>query len=77
MLHNDYYDYKDLREAAISPAATQDDINALGRWFEHNGQDFWNGEHYDADNGYRLFPVYKEVGEPGDDVWEISGYEFR
>lgn len=41
--------------------------------FEQYGDQFWNGEYYDAD-GLRLFPVYVEVDE---DQFEITGYEVR
>ena len=73
MLPYNYYDYKDLRAAAVKPGATQEDINALGEWFHLNGSDFWNGESYDADNGLRLYPVYQPID---DDDSEIIGYEF-
>ena len=72
------YSYQELREAALSPAATQENINALGEWFErygHENPDFWNGEYWDADDGMRLFPVYTDPDEYGDS--DIIGYEFR
>lgn len=68
-----YYDYQELRVAAIAPNANQDDINALGEWFSTYGTDSWNGEFYDCDDGIRLFPIYHEV----DDDFELIGYEIR
>lgn len=68
-----YYAYEELRAKATSPEATQDDINALGEWFDAHGSIYWNGEYYDAD-GLRLFPINEEVAE---DEREVVGYEFR
>ena len=67
-----YYDYKDLK-AAVDANPSQENINALGEWFSNWGNDFWNGEYYDADD-LRIFPVYKEVEE---DEFELIGYEAR
>lgn len=66
------YGYEDLRKAANS--GRQEDIDALGSWFERYGNEFWNGEFYDAD-GMRLFPVYKWNDET--DQGELIGYEAR
>lgn len=68
-----YYAYEELKAKAISPVAKQEDINALGEWFEAHGSMYWNGEYYDAD-GLRLFPIHEEVAE---DEFEVIGYEFR
>lgn len=71
------YDYSELREKAIH--GTQADVDALGEWFELYGNRYWNGECYDADDGYRLFKKlechYDEDGEL--DFCETAGYEFR
>lgn len=72
------YSYQELRAAALSPDATQDDLNALGEWFEmygHSAPDAWNGEYWDVDDGNRLFPIYSEPTEDGD--FDIIGYELR
>lgn len=61
-------EYEELRSAAIADDATQEDINALGAWFESNGSTYWNGEYYDADDGIRLYPI---------DCGETIGYEIR
>lgn len=66
------YDYAELKEKAIN--GKQEDINNLGEWFEQYGDRYWNGEYYNADDGMRLFPVYKEIDE---DEWELIRYEFR
>lgn len=67
-----YYEYEELRKKALS--GNQEDINALGEWFEQYGDRYWNGEYYNADDGMRLFPVYEEAAE---DEWELKRYEFR
>ena len=71
------YDYKELRERAVNGGA--DDVNALGEWFEKYGEMYWNGEYYDADDGYRLFPIFEtHFDEDGDlDFVETVGYEFK
>lgn len=61
-------EYEELRSAATANDATQEDINALGKWFDAYGSAYWNGEYYDAD-GIRLYPIIE---------WdEVTGYEFR
>ena len=70
-----YYDYKELREKALSPDATQADVDALGEWFSRFGERYWNGEFYDADDGREIRPVYKWDEEL--DQGEIVGYELR
>lgn len=68
------YSYEELRAAAVSPNATQIDIDTLGAWFDCYGMDSWNGEYFDADNGLRLFPVCEE---DEDENFTVTGYEFR
>lgn len=74
-----YYDYEELKEKALQPQASPNDINALGEWFGQHGTQYWNGEFFDVDNQHRLFPVldehYDEDGELIDA--DIIGYEFR
>lgn len=65
---SNYYDYQELRSAALT--GNQKAIDALGRWFEQFGTDFWNGEFYEAD-GYKVYPVYKEIA---DDQFDLVGY---
>ena len=62
--------YEELRQAAES--GKSEDINALGRWFEREGREYWNGECYDAD-GMEIYPVYKLVDAETED-YEIVGY---
>lgn len=69
-----YYDYKELRAAAIAPGASAEAINALGEWFELYGMDCWNGECWDAD-GKSLYPIIEWDAER--DQGETVGYEFR
>lgn len=69
-----YYDYAELREKALSPNATQKDLEALADWLMQHDSSAWNGEYYDIDDGKRLFPIYTET-EP--DEWTVTGYEIR
>lgn len=55
-----YYAYEELRAAAFADGATPEDIDALGEWFDRYGQTYWNGDSYDADEGYRITPIYDE-----------------
>lgn len=70
-----YYEYEDLRAAAAAPGAPQEAIDALGEWFDQHGSRYWTGEYYDADDGLRLYPVYKWDEEL--DQGELLGYEIR
>lgn len=76
MSYNDYdsdrYNYKELAEKALAFNATQEDINALGEWFERYG-DHWNGESWTVDAYHDLYPIHKEVGY---DEYEVIGYTF-
>ena len=67
-----YYDYKHLRNLVYNTNA-QTAIDALGRWFDSFGGDFWNGEKYDADL-FCIRPVYEEIAE---DEYKLIGYEKR
>lgn len=71
---NTYYDYEELAAKAMAADATQEDINALGAWFEEHGNCYWNGESFEIDSTNRLYPVYQEVEE---DEFELTGYEIR
>lgn len=68
------YDYEDIRAKAIRSEATEQDVNALGKWMEQYGDSCWNGEFWDIDDGMRLFPVVVETA-PGE--YETKGYEIR
>ena len=71
-----YYDYEELKRKA--EGGNQDDINALGEWFEQHGERYWNGEFYDVE-GECLYPIYEEeLDEDGEPIQaNIVGYEFR
>lgn len=73
------YDYEELKNKALSAEAEPEDINALGEWFSSYGDDYWNGEYYSVENGYRLYPIYEEeLDEDGELVQaEVTGYELR
>ena len=76
-LHFHRESFHELLAAAISPDATQRDIDALGMWLRDYGTAYWNGEYYDASDAgdptgsRRVYPVYEE-DEFGDPV--VTGY---
>lgn len=71
------YDYDELKNKALSAEATQEDVNALGEWFEQNSSD-WNGEYYEIDTYNRLYPIYAEnTDESTEDSYDVVGYEIR
>lgn len=72
----DVYDYKALVQKALAFDATQEDINALGDWFDQYGgwgRDNWNGECYHVDRDHDLYPIHREVGY---EEYEVVGYTF-
>lgn len=70
---SDRYNYKEICEKALASDATQEDINALGEWFERYGRSGWNGECWTVDAYHDLYPIHKEVGY---DDYEVVGYTF-
>lgn len=70
------YDFPELLSAATAPDATQVDLNNLGKWFQHYGMEYWNGEYFDVDGKGTLclYPINVEVDE---DWWYLAGYELR
>lgn len=69
------YSFEELAAAATKSDATQEEINALGEWFERYGMGYWNGTCWDVDgkNDLYLSPVYREVEA---DEFECVGYTF-
>lgn len=67
------YNYKEICEKALASDATQEDINALGEWFERYGRSGWNGECWTVDAYRDLYPIHKEIGY---DEYEVVGYTF-
>lgn len=67
------YNYKEICEKALASDATQEDINALGEWFERYGRSGWNGECWTVDAYHDLYPIHKEIGY---DEYEVVGYTF-
>lgn len=69
------YAYEELVAAATKFNAPQENINALGEWFERYGMRYWNGSSFEVDdkNNIYLAPIYKVVDE---DDCEIVGYTF-
>lgn len=65
--------YNELKEKALAFNATQEDINALGEWFERYGMSYWNGECFRVDADHNLYPIHKEIGY---DEYELVGYTF-
>ena len=70
---SDRYNYKEICEKALASDATQEDINALGEWFERYGRSGWNGECWTVDAYHDLYPIHKEIGY---DEYEVVGYTF-
>lgn len=70
---SDRYKFQELYEKALASDATQEDINALGEWFNRYGEHEWNGECYHIDASHGLYPIYKEVDY---DDYECIGYTF-
>lgn len=66
--------YQELEHKALSTDATQEDINALGKWFELYGDSYWNGEFYDVDGRHQLLPIDIE-DEDGD--FHRTGWKLR
>lgn len=78
-----YYAYKELKKKALSEAASQEDVNKLGYWFEKFGSQFWNGESFFVEKDLELKPVYKpnypnEISENSLEPtqYELIGFEF-
>lgn len=69
------YAYEELVAAATKLDATQEDINALGEWFETYGMSYWNGSCWavDAENDIYIAQIVNEVEE---DEYEVVGYAF-
>ena len=80
-----YYSYKELLAEATKSNATQEDINALGEWFDRFG-DYsrdWNGEAWNTEDSgsatkERLYPIYKvdKHGDVDEDDPFPVGYTF-
>lgn len=70
---SDCYNYKEICKKALAFNATQEDINALGEWFERYGRSGWNGECWTVDAYHNLYPIHKEIGY---DDYEVVGYTF-
>lgn len=73
------YDYEELKIKALAADATQEDINALGEWFDQYGFDYWNGEYFRLEDGHRIYPILKEeLDEDGElEQADVIGYEIR
>lgn len=54
-------EYPALEAFALSSKATQADLENLREWFEHFGNNYWNGECYEIDERHGLYPVYIEL----------------
>ena len=71
-MNADYYNYKPLVAAALSPNATQADIDALGEWLHAYDRDSWNGECYHVDATHQLYPISRV----GYEDYDIVGHTF-
>lgn len=70
------YNYEELKEKAMAVNATKEDRMALFNWFERHGNMYWNGECYNIENGYGLYPVYESYDEEND-LSDIVDAEIR
>lgn len=76
--YKEYYEfYKNLEKNVLKPTASQEDINALGEWLAQYGDMFYNGEYYSADEGVRLYPVYREEKINDQVSYEFIKWEIR
>lgn len=53
------YNYKELREKALSTTATTENRLELFNWMEQYAMNEWNGECFDIDEGLSLYPIYE------------------
>lgn len=65
-----YYDYKELEIKALENP-TKENLANLWKWFEQWGTSYWNGECYQVNQHYGLYPVFKITI---DDDFEIVDY---
>ena len=68
------YAYEELKEAALAPGATQEDLAALSDWFYSYDMRDWNGEYFEIDATHRLYPIHGEEDSDGNIpiiAWEI------
>ena len=71
--------YDELERKALAVDATQDDINALGEWFDSTpeARRYWDGESYHVTGDIYLYPVFRvTVDDDGDEVFDIIGWTF-
>lgn len=54
------YQFADLYAAAAAADSTAADRIALVEWFELYDIYSWNGECYDLEDGYSLYPILEE-----------------
>lgn len=71
----DRYAYEELKASALAPGATKEDRLNLYKWFDRYSDMYWNGECYDMDEGYSLYPVYEHDEE--NDQYEVVDAEIR
>ena len=57
------YAFEDLYAAAKAPTATKEDRLALYEWFSNYDSRSWNGECFDLEDGYSLYPIWEEIAE--------------
>lgn len=69
------FDFDVLRDMALSPAATQKDLDRLAEWFQKFDDQEWTGECYivDREEGIDLYPVYIKIDE---DQYDVDRWSF-
>lgn len=70
------YNYEELKEKAMAVNATKEDRMALLNWFENYGNMYWNGECYNIENGYGLYPVC-ELYDEENNLFDVVDAEIR
>lgn len=66
-----YYDCEELKKAYIANR-TAENLANLAEWFDRYGDEYWNGEKWDAEDFY-IRPIMKY--DENLDIWETIGYE--
>ena len=73
------YDYASLRQSAMDHRCddlAEQTAEALANWMSAFDDGSWNGECYDVDNGWYLYPVYADEPDE-DDCYPVLYWELR
>lgn len=56
-----YFKRDELLAKALAYNSTQEDINALGEWYQQYGYRYWTGEHFVVQRGLFLKPIKRPI----------------